>query len=382
MVKDYYTISNRMKNVSSLYDFMKIDHIGIEVRDLYTAELFYRKVLGFVPIYRYVSGNSPGLRTVFLERQGAKLELLERPRDESFLFRRTVSPNHFSLSVDDVDAFYRQLVSVALPAISLRPPRDTGDGFREMELRDPEGNVIEIAARIHPAPSYPVGAVIFDLDGTLVDSEENYYLADKKLLERHGIAFSEEDKKKYIGGGNREMMIDLKERFDIPESAEELCKRKDAIYLEIALADTRVYPEMERFLEMLRAKKVPTAVASGSAPLVLKGILAAVGLADRFDVVVSADEVKRGKPQPDVFLEAAARLGVPPHHCLVVEDSRHGVEAAKRAFMRCIAIAYLTEKPLADSFLMADLLFEDGMATFDANRAFSWVEQWLGDAHR
>ena len=77
-------------------------------------------------------------------------------------------------------------------------------------------------------------------------------------------------------------------------------------------------------------------------------------------MVVSAEEMPRGKPAPDVFLEAARRLGVPAHECAVVEDARFGVEAARRAFMRCIAVPYLHDKPLDDAFLMADLLFEDG----------------------
>jgi beta-phosphoglucomutase-like phosphatase (HAD superfamily) len=93
--------------------------------------------------------------------------------------------------------------------------------------------------------------------------------------------------------------------------------------------------------------------------------------------VLSADEVPRGKPAPDVFLEAARRLGVPPEECLVIEDTRYGVEAAKRAFMRCIAVPYLTDPPLADAFLMADLLFPDGMKGFDADRAFGWIEPLL-----
>ncbi|HEX7489825.1 MAG TPA: HAD-IA family hydrolase, partial [Anaeromyxobacteraceae bacterium] len=96
-------------------------------------------------------------------------------------------------------------------------------------------------------------------------------------------------------------------------------------------------------------------------------------------IVVSAEEVPRGKPAPDVFLEAARRLGVPPHACAVVEDSQHGVEAASRAFMRCIAVPYLVDEPLPDAFLMADLLFERGMSAFDASRALDWVEERLGD---
>jgi HAD superfamily hydrolase (TIGR01509 family) len=358
---------------------MKLDHIGIEVGDLFAMELFYRKALGFSPRYRYVSRNTPGLRTVFLEKDGLFLELLERSRDQSFLSRGRLAPNHISLGVEDVDGAYARIASLRFPRAAIQPPRDTGDGFREAELRDPEGNVVELSARVRPEPHYPVRAVIFDLDGTLVDSEENYYLADKKLLERHQVPFTREDKKRYIGGGNRDMMVDLKRRFDLPESTDELVEIKNRLYLEIAETSTRLYPKMKVFFDLLRARKVPVAVASGSSPPVLERVLAAVGLAKAFEVVVSAEEVSLGKPAPDIFVETARRLGVPAHECVVVEDSQYGVEAAKRAFTRCIAVPYLTEKPLADSFLMADLLFEGGMEEFDAAEAYRWVGGLLAE---
>jgi HAD superfamily hydrolase (TIGR01509 family) len=227
-----------------------------------------------------------------------------------------------------------------------------------------------------------VRAVVFDLDGTLVDSEPNYYLSDRELLRRRGIAFSEEDKRRYIGGGNLDMMVDIRRRFGLRETPEALVEEKNAIYLELAERNTPVYPEMRRFLDLVRGRGLPVAVASGTSPLVLGRLLAATGLAPAFPVVVSAEEVSRGKPSPEIFLETARRLGVAPEACVVVEDSRPGVEAAKRASMRCIAVPYLTDKPLPDTFALADLLFEDGMASFDAARAFAWVERLAGAVDR
>jgi HAD superfamily hydrolase (TIGR01509 family) len=229
-----------------------------------------------------------------------------------------------------------------------------------------------------PLPRHPVRAVIFDLDGTLLDSEENYFLADEQLLAGYGIPFTRDDKRRYIGGSNIDMMVDLKRRYRLPDAPEALAERKNRLYLELALTRTRVYPEMRRLWDALRARGVPVAIASGSAPEVLTRLLAVVGLANEVGVVVSAEEVPRGKPAPDIFLEAARRLGVPAHACAVVEDSRHGVEAARRAFMRCIAVPYLTDPPLDDAFLMADLLFAEGMATFDPERAMAWLAPQLG----
>ena len=357
---------------------MQLDHIGIEVHDLFTMELFYRQVLGFGFQYRYVSRNSPGLRTVFLQRGALSLELLERPRAQVFLRSRNPVAGHLALRVEDVDAECARIARLAFPGSYLEPPRMTGDGFREAELRDPEGNVIELSARVAPEPRYPVRAVIFDLDGTLIDSEPNYYLADKELLGRRGIAFTEQDKRRYIGGSNLDMMRDFVRRYRIQAAPEALAEEKNTLYLELADRSTPVYAPMKRFLDLLLAERVPVAVASGSAPAVIGRLLGAVGLAECFEHTVSAEEVARGKPAPDVFLEAARRLGVAPQHCVVVEDSRPGVEAALRAFMRCIAVPYLTEPPLPATFGLADLLFPAGMESFEPERAFEWIRERRG----
>jgi HAD superfamily hydrolase (TIGR01509 family) len=349
---------------------MGLDHVGLEVKDLFALELFYRAALGFTERYRYVSARQRGLRTVFLERDGFRLELLERPREPGW----RGGHGHLSLAVDDVDAEHARLAALAWPGVNLSPPRDTGDGFREAEVRDPEGNVIELARRIAPEPRVPVRGVIFDVDGTLVDSEENYFLADEALLAARGIPFTREEKARYVGGGNRDMMADLKARFRLADDVDALVEEKNALYLRIAERATLVFPQMRRFLEGVRARGLPVAAASGSSPEVLRRVLAATGLAAQLPVVVSAEEVPRGKPAPDVFLEAAHRLGLPPEACLVLEDARHGVEAAKRAFMPCIAIPFLAAPPLDPRFQLADLLFPGGMSTFDADRALSWLD--------
>jgi HAD superfamily hydrolase (TIGR01509 family) len=353
---------------------MKLHHVGLEVQDLYAEERFYRVALGFAVRYRYLSRNTPGLRTVFLERDGAQLELLERPRSQDFLARRAFAPDHLSLEVADVDAEHARLTRLAYPGVALAPPRDTGDGFRELVLRDPEGNLVELGARVAPEPHQPLLAVVFDLDGTLVDSEENYFLADEALLRRRGVTLTREDKRRYIGVSGAEMMRDLVRRFALRDDPLAMAREKDALYLELAERNTLLYPQMKRFWDLLRARGVPVAVASGSAPRVIARLLDLVGISGEVEVVVSCDEVGRAKPAPDVFLEAARRLGLPPQSCAAVEDSRPGVEAAHRAFMPCVAVPYVVEKPLAADFALAELLFEDGMPSFDPARALAWFE--------
>ncbi len=340
--------------------------VSLEVDDLFNEELFYRLALGFAPRFR-----RPGL--VALEKDGLSLELSVRPRHPAEV-HAPPAISSLRLEESDVDAAHARLVALAFPGTSVERPRDRGDGRRELALRDPEGNAVKLSAQRGPEPGSAVRAVIFDVDGTLIDSEENYYLADQRLLADFGIPFTREDKRPYIGGGNLDMMVDLKRRFGLSPSASELAERKNGYYLELAREATRVFPEMRRLLEALRAKGFPVAVASGSSPQVLQRVLGAVGLDRELSVVVSAEEVARGKPAPDVFEEAARRLSVAAHECAVLEDTEPGVEAAKRACMACIAVPYLQGEPLGRRFAMADLLFKGGMGEFRAELALEWIE--------
>ena len=246
--------------------------------------------------------------------------------------------------------------------------------LHHLGLADPEGNVLELSARIAPEPHYPLRAVIFDLDGTLIDSEPNYFKADQQLMARFGIPYTKADHRRYLGSSSLAMVEDLVARHRLPADPRALAEEKNALYLAIAEHATVVYPEMRRFLEKVTACGLPVAVASGSALEVIRRLVRAVGLDGVFAHLVSADEVAAGKPAPDVFLEAARRLGVPPVNCLAVEDSEPGVESARRAGMRCIAVPTFPDATLAPAFAMADLLCADGMASFDPDRAWAWVQ--------
>jgi HAD superfamily hydrolase (TIGR01509 family) len=354
---------------------MRIHRVGFEVDDLFSEELFYRLALRFSPRYRFQGPSSTAERIAVLERNGVVLELSQRPRGPGAgSAPRPCARSYLGLEEEDLEAAHERLSALAFPGVCIERPRDRGDGIRELALRDPEGNSIRLSARTGPEPRLAIRAVIFDVDGTLIDSEENYYLADQRLLADFGIPFTREDKRPYIGGGNLDMMVDLKRRFGLEPSPAQLADHKNAYYLELALAKTHVFPEMRRLLEALRAKGIPVAVASGSSPRVLEHVLGAAGLDRELAVVVSAEEVPRGKPAPDVFEEAARRLGVPASECAVLEDSEPGVEAAKRAFMACIAVPYLQGAPLGRRFAMADVLFEGGMAEFRAEAALRFIE--------
>ncbi|GGW64674.1 HAD family hydrolase [Streptomyces caelestis] len=217
-------------------------------------------------------------------------------------------------------------------------------------------------------------SVIFDLDGTLVDSEPNYYEAGRQTLTEHGVPdFSWTDHERYVGISTQETVADWKERYDLRASVEELFTAKNRRYLELARSSTRAYPEMRRFVELLAAEGVPMAVASGSSPEAIEAVLAGTGLDAHLRTVVSADEVAHGKPAPDVFLEAARRLGADPAACVVLEDAAPGAAAAHAAGMRCIALPYVAAQADAPEFATAGLLLRGGQAEFTARAAYDWL---------
>ena len=218
-----------------------------------------------------------------------------------------------------------------------------------------------------------LSAAIFDLDGVLVDSEPNYLAAERDLLAGYGIDFTQELKRPYIGWGTRDMLVDVAARYGIGDPVDDLVERKNAAYLELTRRHVVGYPGTREILLGLRADGLPAALASGSSPEVIAVILAALDLTGAFDVVVSAEQVERGKPAPDLFLEAARRLGVPEGGCVVFEDSEAGVRAALAAGMRCVAIPYLPDPPLPEPFHRAHLLVEGGMPALDPAAVLAWL---------
>ncbi|MEV5437575.1 HAD family phosphatase [Streptomyces sp. NPDC052682] len=217
-------------------------------------------------------------------------------------------------------------------------------------------------------------AVIFDLDGTLVDSEPNYYEATRQTLAAHGVRdYTWADNESYVGISNQDATVLWKERFGLSVPAQELLAELYRRYLELARAHTPVYPEMRRFVELLAAEGVPMAVASGSSPEAIGVVLAGTGLAAYLRTVVSSEEVARGKPAPDVFLEAARRLGAAPSDCVVLEDAAPGAAAAHAAGMRCVALPYVAEQADAPEFGTADLLLRDGQREFTAQGVYDWL---------
>ncbi|MFC8233436.1 HAD family hydrolase [Streptomyces sp. NPDC057284] len=221
-------------------------------------------------------------------------------------------------------------------------------------------------------PSAP--SVVFDLDGTLVDSEPNYYEAGRRVLARYGApGFTWQHHTRFIGISTRETLTALRVEYGIEAPVDELLAAQDAVYLELARASTEVFPEMRKFVERLHQEGITMAVASGSSRAAIEAVLAGTGLGAYLTAYVSADEVAHGKPEPDVFLEAARRLGAAPGDCVVLEDAAPGAAAAHAAGMRCIAVPYVASTAADPAFTAAELLFRGGQSEFTAQAAYDWL---------
>jgi len=181
-------------------------------------------------------------------------------------------------------------------------------------------------------------AVIFDMDGVLVDSEPFGFEALRRVMGRYGLGYSEEENAEFLGRTTLESCRILKARHALPDSAEALAD----FYIEGMLAQIEdgpiPMPGVPDVLERVRAFGYRLALASSAELRVIHANLTALRLGPFFEAVVSGTQVARGKPAPDVFLAAAERLGVPPPACLVVEDSRNGLLAAKAAGMICAVV--------------------------------------------
>lgn len=177
--------------------------------------------------------------------------------------------------------------------------------------------------------------VIFDCDGVLVDSETLSCTAAALTLNEYGIKTTLQEVQQFIGRANHEYLKYYEERDGVKIDFAELNRAIQTKYFRLA-AMLQPMPGVERLLEELTAARVPLAVASSGGQVKIRFSLEKTGLLKYFPRICSAEEVPKGKPEPDLFLYAAAKLGIGPENCYVVEDSIYGVMAGKRAGMRTL----------------------------------------------
>jgi HAD superfamily hydrolase (TIGR01509 family) len=184
----------------------------------------------------------------------------------------------------------------------------------------------------------PFSAVIFDLDGVLADSEPSWNEIDAKLLAEYGVTYHGEYHRNVLGVSYRLAVEFYKKTFGLSAPTEELMRRRGEIAADFFANRVGLFPSAKTVLEQLRQMNLRLAVATSSMSASARPFLNRHGLTAFFDVIVTGEEIERGKPSPDIYLSAAKKLGIPADACLVIEDALSGIAAAKAAGMRVAAI--------------------------------------------
>jgi HAD superfamily hydrolase (TIGR01509 family) len=200
-----------------------------------------------------------------------------------------------------------------------------------------------------------IRAVVFDLDGVLVQTEELWDEVREEFARERGGRYDAEAQRAMMGMSSLEWSRFMNEELGVPEPPEqisaEVVRRMQARYQERLPLIDGAREAVERL-----ARRWPLAVASSSNRPLIDAVLRLSGLSELFQATVSSEEVARGKPAPDVYLEAAARLGVEPARCAAIEDSHSGIRSAKAAGMRVIAVPNASFPPDEESLAEADVV--------------------------
>lgn len=213
-----------------------------------------------------------------------------------------------------------------------------------------------LAALVLASPAMRYAATIFDLDGVLVDSEIWWDEVREAFAARNGRTWTPDDRAAVMGANSRQWSMTMRDRLALDLETELI--EREIVAGVVARYRAEGAPLVDGAVEVVRrvAASVPVAVASSAHREVIDAALGALGLASAFGAVVSSDEVPAGKPSPDVYLEAARRLGVAPGSCLVAEDSLNGVLAGRAAGMTVVLVPNVSIPPDRRAFEAASFV--------------------------
>jgi beta-phosphoglucomutase len=216
-------------------------------------------------------------------------------------------------------------------------------------------------------------ALLWDMDGTLIDSEEFHWISWRETMAKEGVALNREQFLASFGQRNDSILSKWLGRADTPVRIARVANAKEERYRElIRSSGMPALPGVTKWLHRLHEEGWLQAIASSAPRPNIEVVLDALGAAHCFQGVVSAEEVHRGKPDPEVYLVAAARLGAAPDRCIVVEDALAGIDAARNAGMRSIGVSRHGQPLPADIVIQSlDLLDSDAFDRLLARSATS-----------
>jgi len=199
-----------------------------------------------------------------------------------------------------------------------------------------------------------IKAMIFDMDGVLIDSMSAHFKAWTEILSPYHKLTTKEFEG-YAGRGIGDIFSELQEKYSIPYSVDQWRKMKHKIYLGLQ-DEINLFPNVLETLDDIKTRGLKMAVGTSETMRITENILIRLEIRKYFKAIVGSDQVKKAKPDPEIFLKSAEALGVEPENAVVIEDAPSGVEAAKRAKMKCIAITNTVEK---EELSKADFIIND-----------------------
>ena len=181
-------------------------------------------------------------------------------------------------------------------------------------------------------------AVIFDMDGLLVDSEPIHFKTSVRLFGKYGKRFTKANAKEFLGVRVFEEMKILKRRWRLEPSPEALLTERKTIFRELVETELQLSKGAKELLEYLSKERILVGLGTSAESWYVVAVVKKFNLGRYFGAIVDGEQVKRGKPDPEVYVKVAEKLGIKPSECLVLEDAPVGVMAAKGAGMRCWAV--------------------------------------------
>jgi HAD superfamily hydrolase (TIGR01509 family) len=210
-----------------------------------------------------------------------------------------------------------------------------------------------------------IRAVVFDMDGLMIDSEPLQKEAWQVTLRRFGYEMDEALFARLVGLRIRDDAVLLREHFRLPVMAEALARQRNDWFLASLPGRVKAMPGLHELIGEIAARGLRCALATSGERRYVEAVKIELNLDGVFDAIVVAEDVARGKPAPDVYLLAAECLGLPPAQCLVLEDAPNGVQAAKAAGMQCVAVPNDMTRSLdlsaADAILPSLLAVRDNL---------------------
>lgn len=180
-------------------------------------------------------------------------------------------------------------------------------------------------------------AVIFDMDGVLIDSEPFHLVVNEKIFANLGIVLSEGEYQRFIGTTHKDMWSTIKKKYGLPLSVTELVNMQVGGNINyIKNEKIEAIEGAVSLLYELKKANIKIGIASSSPTEVIELVINKLDISDYFSAIVGGEKIEKGKPAPDIFLEAAKLLNTKPENCVVIEDSENGVKAAKVAGMKCV----------------------------------------------